>query len=100
MTDADLARLARATLLASFPGTSAPPWLLRELEQGLGGVTLFAINGNMPSAEALAGLTAQLRTVADPIVSLDEEGGDVTRLTHATGSPYPGSAALGVVDDV
>ncbi|WP_194813384.1 glycoside hydrolase family 3 protein [Nocardia sp. XZ_19_385] len=100
MTDADLARLARATLLASFSGTAAPPWLLRELEQGLGGVTLFAINGNMPSAEELAGLTAQLRTVSDPIVTLDEEGGDVTRLTHATGSPYPGSAALGVVDDI
>jgi Glycosyl hydrolase family 3 N terminal domain len=36
----------------------------------------------------------------DPIVSIDEEGGDVTRLAHETGSPYPGNAALGYVDDV
>src|SRR4029077_2443011 len=28
------------------------------------------------------------------------EGGDVTRLEAATGSSYPGNAALGVVDDV
>src|SRR6185503_12265660 len=32
--------------------------------------------------------------------AIDEEGGDVTRLEAATGSSYPGNAALGVVDDV
>ncbi|HEX2316867.1 MAG TPA: glycoside hydrolase family 3 N-terminal domain-containing protein, partial [Thermomonospora sp.] len=37
----------------------------------------------------------------DPIVTIDEEGGDVTRLGgHRTASPYPGNAALGAVDDV
>ena len=34
------------------------------------------------------------------IIAIDEEGGDVTRLCYANGSPYPGNAALGVVDDV
>src|SRR5690242_1309665 len=47
MTDA-LHRLARATLLAPFPGAKPPDWLLDELENGLGGVTLFALNGNVP----------------------------------------------------
>lgn len=100
MTSDSLARLARATLLAPFPGPTAPGWLLDELERGLGGVTLFAINGNVPDAEGLEKLTTQLRGAADPIITIDEEGGDVTRLAHATGSPYPGSAALGAVDDV
>ena len=34
------------------------------------------------------------------MIAIDEEGGDVTRLAHLTGSPYPGNAALGAVDDV
>jgi beta-glucosidase-like glycosyl hydrolase len=100
MSDDSIARLARSTLLAAFPGPTAPGWLLDELERGLGGVTLFAINGNVPDNERLAALTAKLRAAGDPIISIDEEGGDVTRLAHLTGSPYPGNAALGVVDDV
>ena len=31
--------------------------------------------------------------------AMDEEGGDVTRVQHATGSSWPGNLALGVVDD-
>lgn len=99
MTDS-LTRLARATLLAAFPGATAPSWLLEELEKGLGGVTLFALNGNVPDIDGLAALTAELRQAADPIITIDEEGGDVTRLDHMTGSHYPGNAALGMVDDV
>ncbi len=34
------------------------------------------------------------------LVATDEEGGDVTRLFAAVGSPVPGPYALGVVDDV
>ncbi|MFA1550002.1 glycoside hydrolase family 3 protein [Actinomadura chokoriensis] len=99
-TTAEIARLARGTLLPSFPGATAPRWLLDELEAGLGGVTLFALVGNVPSQESLAALTAQMRKAGDPFVTIDEEGGDVTRLGgHATGSPYPGNAALGAVDD-
>ncbi|MFB4311053.1 glycoside hydrolase family 3 protein [Actinomadura sp. GTD37] len=99
-TTAEIARLARGTLLPSFPGATAPRWLLDELEAGLAGVTLFALTGNVPSPESLAALTAQMRKAGDPFVTIDEEGGDVTRLGgHATGSPYPGNAALGAVDD-
>lgn len=99
-TASDIARLARGTLLPSFPGATAPRWLLDELEAGLAGVTLFALTGNVPSPESLAALTAQLRKAGDPFVAIDEEGGDVTRLGgHRSGSPYPGNAALGAVDD-
>jgi beta-N-acetylhexosaminidase len=100
MTDNTIARLARAALLPAFAGATAPRWLLAELERGLGGVTLFALNGNVPSTAALAGMTGRFAEVADPIVTIDEEGGDVTRLGgHLAGSPYPGNAALGAVDD-
>jgi beta-N-acetylhexosaminidase len=95
--DAGLRRLAAGTLLAAFQGTEAPAWILDELAAGLGGVTLFGFNVADPSQ--LTRLTASLRSAGEPVVSLDEEGGDVTRLAHRSGSPCPGNAALGVVDD-
>jgi beta-N-acetylhexosaminidase len=98
-SDRGLRRLAAGTLLVAFPGTTAPAWVLRELELGLGGVTLFGFN--VADAEQLTSLTAELRGAAgEPVISLDEEGGDVTRLAYHVGSPYPGNAALGAVDDV
>jgi beta-N-acetylhexosaminidase len=96
--DQGLRRLAVGTLLAAFQGTEAPDWVLRELENGLGGVTLFGFN--VADAAQLSALTSRLREAADPVISLDEEGGDVTRLSYHVGSPYPGNAALGAVDDV
>jgi beta-glucosidase-like glycosyl hydrolase len=99
MSDPSLERLVNATLLVPFPGAAAPRWVLEGLERGVSGVTLFAINGNVPSAGGLTALTAALRESSEALVSIDEEGGDVTRLAHETGSPYPGSAALGALDD-
>ena len=55
---------------------------------------------NIGGAEQLGALIARLRAAADePVIAIDEEGGDVTRIAHLTGSPYPGNAALGAVDD-
>jgi beta-N-acetylhexosaminidase len=97
-TDPGLRRLALRTLLAAFPGATPPEWATRLLEDGLAGYTLFGFNIADPGQ--LAALTARLRDVRpDALIATDEEGGDVTRLAHATGSPYPGNAALGVVDD-
>ncbi|MEJ3653546.1 glycoside hydrolase family 3 N-terminal domain-containing protein [Actinomycetes bacterium KLBMP 9759] len=98
--DADngLRRLAAGTLLASFHGTTAPDWVLAELEAGLGGVTLFGFNVSSPAQ--LLDLTTAMKAAGEPVVSLDEEGGDVTRLAYHVGSPCPGNAALGAVDDV
>jgi beta-N-acetylhexosaminidase len=95
--DPALAALADAILIPPFPGTTAPPWLLRALERGLAGVTLFGPNVTGDTAA----LTADLRRAAasEPVIAIDEEGGDVTRVGYAAGSPYPGNAALGAVDD-
>jgi len=96
--DPSLARLAEAILVPPFPGTTAPGWLLAALGRGLAGVTLFGPNVSDPAQ--LAALTSRLRDAAgEPVIAIDEEGGDVTRVAHATGSPYPGNAALGAVDD-
>lgn len=96
--DRSLHRLAAGTLLIAFQGTTAPDWVLRGLEDGLGGVTLFGFN--VADGAQVAALTTRLREAGRPVVSLDEEGGDVTRLAYHTGSAYPGNAALGAVDDV
>jgi beta-N-acetylhexosaminidase len=97
-TDPGLRRLALRTVLAAFPGPAPPEWAVRLLADGLAGYTLFG--RNIVNREQVANLTGTLRRVRpDGLVAVDEEGGDVTRLAHATGSPYPGNAALGVVDD-
>jgi beta-N-acetylhexosaminidase len=96
--DPALGRLAEAILIPPFPGAREPEWVRAHLQNGLGGVTLFG--PNVQDREQLAGLTASLRNAAlEPIIAIDEEGGDVTRISHQTGSDYPGNAALGAVDD-
>jgi beta-N-acetylhexosaminidase len=98
-TDPSLARLAEAILIPPFPGRQAPAWLLEALGGSLAGVTVFGPNIDSPGQ--LAALTARLRSARDePLIAIDEEGGDVTRIAHRAGSPYPGNAALGAVDDV
>jgi len=96
--DPALAALADAVLIPPFPGLTAPRWLLRALSRGLAGVTLFGSNVTGDTSS----LTATLRAAAslEPVIAIDEEGGDVTRVAYAAGSPYPGNAALGAVDDV
>jgi beta-N-acetylhexosaminidase len=86
------------TLLPGFTGPGAPDWLLGLLREGLGGVCVFGTN--VRSTAQLAELTASLRA-ANPlaVVAIDEEGGDVTRLFADRGSPYPGNAVLGRIDD-
>ena len=94
----DLARLALAVVQPGFVGQAAPSWLLARLEQGLGGVALFG--RNIVDSSQVARLTATIHE-ANPaaLVAVDEEGGDVTRLEHRTGSSWPGNLALGAVDD-
>ena len=94
----ELERLALAVVQPGFEGLQAPDWLRSRLEAGLGGVALFARNVDNP--EQVARLTAQLHeSNPDALVAVDEEGGDVTRLEHRTGSSWPGNLALGSVDD-
>jgi beta-N-acetylhexosaminidase len=93
-----LERDALACILPGFEGPVAPDWVRRRLAEGLGGVVLFG--WNVETTEQLRSLTASLRSEGELLVGIDEEGGDVTRLEVATGSSYPGNAALGAVDDV
>jgi beta-N-acetylhexosaminidase len=96
--DPGLARLADAILIPPFGGRAAPGWVLDALRDGLGGVTVFSPNIAGPAQ--LSALTARLRSAAaEPLIAIDEEGGDVTRIGHLVGSSYPGNAALGAVDD-
>ncbi|MFD0153363.1 glycoside hydrolase family 3 protein [Streptomyces sp. NPDC055721] len=94
-----LTRDALTVLQPGFVGTTAPDWLRRHIGEGLSSVGLFG--RNIVSPEQLAALTAQLRAERDDVlVAIDEEGGDVTRLEVKQGSSFPGSYALGSVDDV
>ena len=96
--EARLRLLADTVLQPGFEGTTPPDWLRRRLSEGLGGVVLFA--RNTPDAAATAALTAALRAEnPDVVVAADEEGGQVTRIEAATGSSWPGNAALGRLDD-
>lgn len=97
-TDDELRRLVNGVLMPGFVGLSTPTWLRRELADGLGGVCLFGVN--VASREQVRRLTATMRS-ANPavVISIDEEGGDVTRLDHLGGSATPTAAHLGRVDD-
>jgi beta-N-acetylhexosaminidase len=99
MTAFDARRRAiAATLLPGFVGTELPGHLRARLADGLGGVCVFG--PNIASAEQLRRLNDDILATAPlAIIAVDEEGGDVTRLNYADGSPYPGNAVLGRLDD-
>ena len=88
-----------AVLLPGFTGTALPGWVTARLGVGLAGVCLFG--DNVVSRSQLRELTDSIRE-ANPraIIAIDEEGGDVTRLYYDTGSPFPGNAVLGRIDDL
>jgi len=93
-------RLTLQVQLAAFPGTTLAPEAARLLDEGLGGLCLFGSN-TASGPEALARLSdAVHRASPTAVVAIDEEGGDVTRVHAAAGSPVLGPAALGVVDDL
>ncbi|KAB8197804.1 glycoside hydrolase family 3 protein [Nonomuraea phyllanthi] len=90
----DLARQAMTVLHPGYEGASTPDWMRRALGEGLGGVVLFA--RNVIDAQLVRNLRAEN---PDAVISIDEEGGTVTRLEVLAGSSFPGNRALGVVDD-
>jgi beta-N-acetylhexosaminidase len=92
-------RLADAILIPPFPGLKAPRWILEALERGLGGVTVYGQNVLGDTSALTESLLAASPSLP-PVIAIDEEGGDVTRLAYEHGSPYPGNTALGAVDDV
>jgi beta-N-acetylhexosaminidase len=94
----NLRRLVLGTLLAAFDGPTPPEWAVDLVAEGLAGHVLFGFN--VVDVDQLAALTATLRAARpDVLIGIDEEGGDVTRLGHRDGSPYPGNGALGATGD-
>lgn len=86
------------TLLPGFEGTTLPEWVRSLLQEGLAGVCLFG--ENIVAAAQLRALTDEIHAAnPDALIAIDEEGGDVTRLFYDRGSPYPGNAVLGRLDD-
>jgi len=93
-----LDRTILSTFSPGFGGAIVPEWIKPWLENGLGSVTLFA--SNTPNFEAAANLIEDLRSYnPDVLITIDEEGGDVTRLFVREGSRYPTPALLGQCDD-
>ena len=80
-------------------GHTVPEWLAQRLRDGLGAVCIFG--PNIVSRAQLRELTAAIHA-ENPlaVIAIDEEGGDVTRLYYESGSPYPGNAILGRLDDL
>lgn len=90
-------RLAARTLLVGFDGQSPPPWVVAAAG-GLGGVVLYG--DNIRGDGDAARIAAEVHEHGAALLAVDEEGGDVTRLHYATGSPTPGNYVLGAADDV
>ncbi|MDV3220532.1 glycoside hydrolase family 3 N-terminal domain-containing protein [Intrasporangium sp.] len=93
-----LRRLVHGTLMPGFVGTAAPAWITEAYAAGLAAVCLHG--PNMAGSQALSALCAALRAGRpDVLIAIDEEGGDVTRVHYLEGSPEPGNAVLGRLDD-
>src|SRR5689334_13087263 len=96
--DAALRRLVNRCLLVAMDGHTPTDGMRDWLADGLGGVLLFA--SNITGPDQLRTLAGGLREAGeDVVVAVDEEGGDVTRLHAADGSPSPGNLALGAAGD-
>ncbi|MFF5793589.1 glycoside hydrolase family 3 N-terminal domain-containing protein [Paeniglutamicibacter sp. NPDC012692] len=98
LSDAGLRALAAGTLMPGFTGTTMPDWIGSALDAGLGSVCIYGTNLTSPGQ--LADLMGRLRAASPTVLlTLDEEGGDVTRLHYLTGSNQPGNAVLGRIND-
>jgi beta-N-acetylhexosaminidase len=101
----ELDDLVDACLVPGFAGDRVPGWVTAALERGMAGVCVYGANLTAgpprPAPERVRAISDAVHAAApDALVTLDEEGGDVTRLDYLVGSGYPGNLALGVVDDV
>jgi beta-N-acetylhexosaminidase len=87
-------------IMIGFEGTEVPDYLPDLVESGLRSIALYG--ENIQDRHQLKELIAELKSVLGPdgIISLDEEGGDVTRVDYLTGSRFAGNGYLGAIDDV
>ncbi len=96
---AELRRDVLATLMPGFAGLTMPAWVADSFAEGLLSVCVYG--ENVHDAAQLRALGAELRAACPgALIAIDEEGGEVTRLHYLEGSPYPGAAVMGRIDDV
>lgn len=87
-----------ATLMPGFVGFEAPEWLTEAFANGLLAACVYG--SNVRDREQLRALGLALRAASPhALIAIDEEGGEVTRLSYLEGSPYPGAAVMGRIDD-
>lgn len=87
-----------ATLMPGFVGFEAPAWLTEAFDAGL--LSACVYGSNIRDRQQLRDLGIGLRAAAPhALLAIDEEGGEVTRLSYLEGSPYPGAAVMGRIDD-
>lgn len=91
-------QLALGVLMPGFNGDTAPRWLLQAAAEGLGSVMLVAQNA--PDLTTTRALTDAVHAAGPVLITVDEEGGDVSRLQATAGSALPGAGALGAAGDV
>ncbi|GAA1315221.1 glycoside hydrolase family 3 protein [Leucobacter albus] len=93
-----LTRDILATLMPGFVGLTPAPWLAEAFDAGMLAACVYG--NNVESREQLRELGLALRALAPhALIAIDEEGGEVTRLSYREGSPYPGAAVMGRIDD-
>lgn len=96
---ADLRRDILATLMPGFAGLTMPAWVADSFAEGL--ISVCVYGENVRDAAQLRALGAQVRNACpEALIAIDEEGGEVTRLHYLEGSPYPGAAVMGRIDDI
>ena len=97
--NSELDRLAHGVLFPALGRPKVPNWVGPRIEAGLGGFVIFGkdiVDGNQ-----FQRLAAELHGLRDHVLlSIDEEGGDVSRLANLGGFSMPGNRALGELDDV
>ena len=85
--------------MPGFVGTTVPAWIDEAVDGGLRTVCLYG--SNITDRAQTHRLCRSLRGISTSLlIAVDEEGGDVTRLHFPSGSPEPGNAVLGRLDDV
>lgn len=104
MPELPVETLALRVQVPAFAGPTLPADYAELLRDGLGGICLFGTN-TAAGEESVRSLAAEIRSASaeggwTPVITIDEEGGDVTRLEALTGSSVLGAAALGAADDL
>lgn len=81
-----LAQDVRATLMPGFQGFTVPQWIEEAFASGMMSACVYGSN-----VRDLEQLTALGRALSDAaphsLIAIDEEGGEVTRLSYLEGSP-------------